>query len=168
VFCFPSQDKRFVECQLTESTCCAVVSRLKRERIVVTQQRSGRFVSTADSRVTLQWPSRSCEKDVKLNLRIQPVDLPTFTQFSSSHSHECQGLFAVGPIINLDFDEINLLKPIQLTLPMLIQGKKNDSLIKSTTNTPTTPNTQLTPQELILQQQQFIFKSMLGEGSFER
>jgi hypothetical protein len=112
-----------------------------------------------------------CQNDFNINLRIQPVDLPTFTQFSHNFSHECQGLLAVGPIIDLNFDDINLLKPIQFTLPILVQAKKKltsakSAMIDSNTPQPTTTNSTSQPsqQELILQQQQLIFKSMLGEG----
>ena len=115
----------------------------------------------------MQWPRNICQTNIRINLRIQPVDLPAFTQFSENFSHECQGLLAVGPIIDLDCDEINLLKPIQLKLPILIQTKKNEGSNQSTgveSNLPQRTTSQLSQQEIILQQQKSIFKSMLGEG----
>ncbi len=120
----------------------------------------------------MQWPINVCQTDFNINLRIQPVDLPTFTQFSENFSHECHGLLAVGPIIDLHLDDITLLKPIQFTLPILVQAKKKNNTsakltsIESNTPRQTTPNltSQLSQQEIILQQQQSIFKSMLGEG----
>ena len=85
--------------------------------------------------------------------------------------HECQGLLAVGPIIELSFDDINLLKPIQFTLPILVPPKKKHPSTKSTrtpANESTVPQpssiSQPSQQETITQQQQSIFKSMLGEG----
>jgi hypothetical protein len=109
-----------------------------------------------------------CETDFRLNLRIQPVGLSTFNKFSENFSHECRGLLAVGPIVDLNSDDVSLLKPIQLTLPILVQTKKNPTSTKPTTtesSIPTTNSTsQPTPQEIIQQQQQSIFKSMLGEG----
>jgi len=119
----------------------------------------------------MQWPINVCQTDFHINLRIQPVDLPAFTQFSENFSHECQGLLAVGPIIDLYFDEITLIKPIQLTLPILVQAKKKDTSVKQAIIESNTPQqitrnsiSQPSQQEIILQQQQSIFKSMLGEG----
>src|SRR5690606_32845863 len=112
------KDKRFVECKLTESTSCAVVSRLKLDTVLITKHSGGKFSSSADPRLTMQWPTNVSETDFRLNLRVQPVELSTFTQFSENYSHECQGLLAVGPIIDLHSEDIELLKPIQFTLPM--------------------------------------------------
>jgi hypothetical protein len=167
------KDKRFVECKLNQSTCCAVVSRLKRDKISITKKSSGRFSSSADPRLTMHWPKNVCETDFHINLRVQPVDLPTFTQFTQNFSHECQGLLAVGPIIDLHFDDITLMKPIQFTLPILVQTKNKGLSTKPTiieSNAPqetkTNSTSQPSQQEIILQQQQSIFKSMLGEGNF--
>ena len=163
------KDKRFVECKLTESTSCAVVSRLKLDTVLITKHSRGKFSSSADPRLTMQWPANVSETDFRLNLRVQPVELSTFTQFSENYSHECQGLLAVGPIIDLHSEDIELLKPIQFTLPMLVQTKKNSiptKTIMTETNIPATPNSTSQPsqQDIIQQQQQSIFKSMLGEG----
>jgi hypothetical protein len=169
------KEKRFVECKLNQTASCAVVSRLKRDTIYIDKQSSGRFSSSADPRLTIQWPAHVCENNFQLNLRLQPVDLPTFTQFSKNFSHECQGLLAIGPIINLNFDDITLSKPIQFTLPILAQAKKKvtsakPTMIESNTVQSTINNSTSQPsqQEIVLQQQQSIFKSMLGEGLFRR
>ena len=57
---------------------------------------------------------------------------------------------------------------MQLTLPILVQPKKKIVQIKPTTDDPnnlqTVTTSQPSQQELINQQQQSIFKSMLGEG----
>ncbi|CAF3790122.1 unnamed protein product [Rotaria sordida] len=161
------KEKRFVECKLNQSVSCAVVSRLKRDTILINKQSSGRFLSDADHRLTIQWPKNVCSTDFHINLRVLPVDLPTFTQFSKNFSNECQGLLAVGPIIELHYDDITLLKPIQFTLPILVQTKKKVKSTKPTTvesqaSQQTTTN-QPSQQEIILQQQQAIFKSLLGE-----
>lgn len=100
---------------------------------------------------------------------IQPVDLPTFTQFCHDFSYECQGLLAVGPIIELNFEDTALLKPMQFTSPILVQPKKKKNVVsKPTTDETNNPQpvstSQPSQQELINQQQQSIFKSMLGEG----
>lgn len=165
------KDKRFVECKLNKSACCAVVSRLKRDNIYITKKSSGRFPSSADPRLTIQWPKNTCDNDFHINLRVQPVDLSAFTQFTQNFSHECQGLLSVGPIIDLHFDDVTLTKPIQFTLPMLVQTKNKGLSNKVTvieSNTPqetkTNSTSQPSQQEIILQQQQSIFKSMLGEG----
>ncbi|CAF2739920.1 unnamed protein product [Rotaria sp. Silwood2] len=166
------KEKRFVECKLNQSASCAVVSRLKRDIVLINRQSSGRFLSNADSRLTIQWPRNVCSTDFHINLRVLPVDLPTFTQFLKNFSNECQGLLAVGPIIELHYDDITLLKPIQFTLPMLVQTKKKvistkpavvESPTSQQTTTTTTTTDQPSQQELILQQQQSIFKSLLGE-----
>ncbi|CAF3282800.1 unnamed protein product [Rotaria sp. Silwood2] len=164
------KEKRFVECKLNESSICAVVSRLKHDTILIQKQLSGRYVSNADPRFTLHWPKDVSQNDFSIDICVQPVDLPTFAQFSQHFSHECQGLLAVGPIIELNFDEINLLKPIQFTLPILIQPKKKPIPPKTipTTNDesnilPQPTISQPSQQEMIAQQQQLIFKSMLGE-----
>jgi hypothetical protein len=167
-YLFFLKDKRFVECKLNQSTSCAVVSRLKRDKIYITKQSSGRFTSSADPRLTMYWPKNVCETDFQINLRVQPVDLPAFTQFTQNFSHECQGLLGVGPIIDLHFDEINLMKSIQFTLPILVQTK-NKGLTTKGTNIESeiksnTTSSQPSQQEIILQQQQAIFKSMLGES----
>ncbi|CAF1395614.1 unnamed protein product [Adineta ricciae] len=163
------KEKRFMECKLTHSTACAVVSRLRIDTVLINQQSSGRFVSSADPRIILQWPKNVSHTNLRLNLRVQPVDQSVFTQFSDNFSEECQGLLAVGPIIDLDCDDVTLLKPMQFKLPILVQTKKNDGILRSTgmdSNIPQRANTsQLSQQELILQQQQSIFKSMLGEES---
>jgi hypothetical protein len=118
----------------------------------------------------MQWPANVSETDFQVNLRVQPVDLPAFTQFCEKFSHECQGLLAVGPIIDLNFDDISLLKPIRFTLPILVQAKKTASPPKTVVfeaNVPqqtTNSTSQPSQQEIIFQQQQSIFKSMLGEG----
>ncbi|CAF3703405.1 unnamed protein product [Rotaria sp. Silwood1] len=164
------KEKRFVECKLNESSICAVVSRLKHDTIFIQNQLSGRYLSNADPRFTLHWPKNVSQNDFSIDICIQPVDLPIFTQFLQNFSHECQGLLTVGPIIELNFDEINLLKPIQFTLPILIQSKKKliSPKIISTSNDetnippPPTPS-QPSQQEMIVQQQQLIFKSMLVE-----
>jgi hypothetical protein len=165
------KDKRFVECKLTQSTSCAVVSRLKLDTVLINRRSSGRFLSSADPRLTIQWPVNVSETDIRLNLRIQPVELSTFTQFSENFSHECRGLLAVGPIIDLNSEEVTLLKPVQFTSPMLVQTKKNAIPTKPITtesNVPTTNSTsQPSQQEIIQQQQQSIFKSMLGEGKLK-
>ncbi|CAF3033304.1 unnamed protein product [Rotaria sp. Silwood2] len=146
------------------------VSRLKHDTILIQKQLSGRYVSNADPRFTLHWPKDVSQNDFSIDICVQPVDLPTFAQFSQHFSHECQGLLAVGPIIELNFDEINLLKPIQFTLPILIQPKKKPIPPKTipTTNDesnilPQPTISQPSQQEMIAQQQQLIFKSMLGE-----
>jgi hypothetical protein len=100
---------------------------------------------------------------------IQPVDLPAFTQFCEHFPHECRGLLTVGPIIKLSFDDINLFKPIQFTLPILVQSKKKIIPSKPTTDTVNNLEesavSQISQQEIIAQQQQqLIFNSMLGEG----
>jgi hypothetical protein len=105
---------------------------------------------------------------------IQPVDLPAFTQFCEHFPHECRGLLTVGPIIELNFDDINLFKPIQFTLTILVQSKKKIIPPKPTVLTTDTVNnpqessvSQISQQEIIAQQQQqqqLIFNSMLGEG----
>ncbi|CAF1259707.1 unnamed protein product [Rotaria sordida] len=164
------KEKRFVECKLNESSICAVVSRLKHDIILIQKQSSGRYISNADPRFTLNWPQNISQNDFSIDVCIQPVDLQTFIQFSQNFSSECQGLLAVGPIIELNFDEINLLKPIQFTLPILIQPKKKSisSKIKRSSidesNNPQQPTiSHPSQQETIDQQQQLIFKSMLGE-----
>ncbi|UJR26493.1 hypothetical protein I4U23_007820 [Adineta vaga] len=164
------KEKRFMECKLNQSTACAVVSRLKIDTVLINKKLSGRFLSSADPRITLQWPKNVSQTDLRINLRIQPIDLPAFVQFSENFSHECQGLLAVGPIIDLDCDDVTLVKPIQFKLPIFIQTKKNDRLLRSIgteSNLPqrTITSQQPSQQELILQQQQSIFKSMLGEES---
>ncbi|CAF3343764.1 unnamed protein product [Rotaria sp. Silwood1] len=161
------KEKRFVECKLNQSASCAVVSRLKRDTVLINKKSSGRFLSNADPRLTIQWPKNVCSTDFHINLRVLPVDLPTFTQFSKNFSNECHGLLAVGPIIELHYDDITLLKPIQFTLPILVQTKKKviptkPTTLESQTSQQTTPN-QPSQQEIILQQQQSIFKSLLGE-----
>jgi len=165
------KEKRFVECKLNQSTSCAVVSRLKRDTIFINKQASGRFLSSADPRLTMQWPMNVCQTDFHINLRVQPIDLPTFTQFSKNFSYDCQGLLAVGPIIDLNFDDVTLLKPIQFTLPILVEPTKKATSAKPTiiesnvSQQPTKNSTsQPSPQEIILQQQQSIYKSLLGEG----
>jgi hypothetical protein len=73
----------------------------------------------------------------------------------------------------LTFDDIALLKPIQFTLPILVQPKKKKPpppKPPTTTEEANNPQQQATTsqpsqQEMIVQQQQSIFKSMLGEGS---
>lgn len=157
-----------MECQLTHSVACAVVSRLKLDAVLINKQSAGRYISSADARVTMQWPRHACSADLRLNLRLQPVDLPAFTHFVDSHVHDCQGLLAVGPIIDLDCDEVTFLKPVQLKLPILPSAKKAEGTLRSKepdANGPQRSNTsQLSQQEIILRQQQSIFKSMLGEG----
>jgi hypothetical protein len=157
-----------MECKLTESTACAVVSRLKLDTVLVNKQSAGRFVSSADPRVTMQWPRNVCQTDLRLNLRVQPVDLPAFTHFIENNSQECQGLLAVGPIIDFDCDQVSLLKSMQLKLPILLSTKKAEGTLRSTETEPGVPQrsnaSQLSQQEIILRQQQSIFKSMLGEG----
>jgi len=160
--------------KLNESSTCAVVSRLKRDTIFIEKQTSGRYLSTADPRLTLQWPKNVSQNDLRIDICIQPVDLPTFTQFCHQFSHESNGLLAVGPIIELNFDDTTLLKPIQFTLPILVPPKKKTPPPKSTQTITTTTNeannppqistSQPSQQEIIVQQQQSIFKSMLGEG----
>jgi hypothetical protein len=131
---------------------------------LIEKESSGRYLSSADPRFTLQWPKNVSQNDFRIDTCIQPVDLPTFTQFCKHFSHESQGLLAVGPIIELKFDDINLLQPI------LVQTKKKKipSPPKPTTdaanNPPPAPTSQPSQQEMIVQQQQSIFKSMLGEG----
>ena len=166
---FFEKDKRFAECKLTQSISCAVVSRLKRDKVYISRKSLGRFTSSADPRLTIQWPKHVSENDFQLNLRVQPVDLPAFTQFTQNFSHECQGLLGVGPIIDLHFDELNLIKPIQFTLPILVQTKHKGLTNKGTTiesEIKTNSTSQPSQQEIILQQQQSIFKSVLGEGLF--
>ena len=149
-----------------------MVSRLKRDKIFINQQSAGRFLSSADPRLTMQWPVNVCRTDFQIEIRVQPVDLSAFTQFLQKFSNECQGLLSVGPIIEFNFDDVPLLKPIQLTLPILVQNKKKALTVKPTiveSTTPLTPTTadatnRLSQQEIIFQQQQSIFKSMLGEG----
>ena len=120
----------------------------------------------------MQWPINVCPTNIRLNLRVQPVDSPAFTHFTENFSHECQGLLAVGPIIDLNCDDTTLLKPIQMRLPIFVQTKKNEGHNKSTgieSNVPQrTTTSQSSQQEIILQQQQSIFKSMLGEGESMR
>ncbi|CAF1134856.1 unnamed protein product [Adineta steineri] len=159
------KEKRFVECKLSQSTACAVVSRLRLDTILINKKSSGRFISNADSRVTLQWPKDVSQTNIRINLRVQPVDLPAFTQFSENFSHESEGLLAVGPIIDLDCDDITLLKPIQFKLPILLPTKKNEGSMKSSSIDSQRTVTNQTTQDIILQQQQSIFKSMLGEDS---
>jgi hypothetical protein len=75
----------------------------------------------------------------------------------------------------LTFEDITLLKPIQFTLPILVQPKKKKTpppkpaTTTEEANNPqqqqTATSSQLSQQEIINQQQQSIFKSMLGEGS---
>ncbi|CAF3425125.1 unnamed protein product [Rotaria socialis] len=164
------KEKHFVECKLEQSTACAVVSRLKQDKILIDKHSSGRFSSDVDPRLTMEWPANVCSTNLNINLRVLPVDLPAFTQFTKNFSSDCQGLIAVGPIIELQFDTVSLLKPIKFTLPILVQTKQKVAPIKPTTvvqaqafqETSTTPASQ---QELILQQQQSIFKSMLGDDS---
>jgi len=156
---------------------------LKRDRIFIETNRAGRYLSSADSRFTLQWPRNVCQTDFRMDTCMQPVDLTTFNQFCQHFTHECEGLLAVGPIIELNFEEINLLKPIQFTLPILVQPKKKnkvetprpnpDQATMPTTPAATDPNNPLqvstsqpSQQDLINQQQQSIFKSVLGEGNF--
>lgn len=166
-FFFFQKEKRFIQCQLIQSSTCAVVSRLKREAIRISSQSSGRFQSTADPRLTLQWPKNSYSTDLHFNLRMQPVDLTAFNHFCQQFSLECQGLMSVGPIIDLNVDEISLSKPIQMTLPMLVQAKKkifSTRVAAVDTNSTNNNSSQSSQQDLILQQQQSIFRSMLGEG----
>lgn len=145
------------------STACAVVSRLKRDAIFISRKSAGRFASSADPRLTLQWPKNVSENDFNLHLRIQPIEFSIFNQFCQHYSHECQGLIGVGPIIDLATEEISLLQPIQLTSPILAQPKKKTSAPKVATGDSSVPPSQ---QELIAQQQQSIFRSMLGEGTW--
>lgn len=133
-------------------------------------------MSTADPRFTLQWPKNVSQNDFRIDTCIQPVDLPSFTQFCQHFSYECQGLLAVGPIIELNFEDTALHKPIQFTSPILVQPKKKKTSPPKPTQTTTTideannpqqtTTSQSSQQEIIAQQQQSIFKSMLGEGKF--
>jgi hypothetical protein len=118
-------------------------------------------MSTADPRFTLQWPKNLSQNDFRIDTCIQPVDLPTFAQFCKHFSHECQGLLGVGPIIELNYDDITLLKPMQLTLPILVQPKKKTVQQKPTTDDPNNPPQTTTSQS---SQQETILKSMLSEG----
>lgn len=144
------------------------MSRLKRDTITINKKVSGRFSSNSDPRLTLEWPLNVSERDFQMNLRILPIESSTFTQFSKSFSSECQGLLAVGPIVEFQLDDITLLKPIQFTLPMLVQTKKQTVSIKppvlETQSSEQITAGQPSQQELILQQQQSIFQSVLGEG----
>ncbi|CAF0743578.1 unnamed protein product [Adineta steineri] len=159
------KDKHFVECKLNKSSICAVVSRLKRDTIFIENQTSDRYVSSADPRFTLQWPENVSKNNFYIRTCIQPVDLSTFTQFCQRFIHECRGLLAVGPIIELNYDDINLLKPIQFTLPILVQPKKKTLPSKTTQmSMDVGSTTQESQQDIIAQQQQLIFKSMLGEN----
>ncbi|CAF1133282.1 unnamed protein product [Rotaria magnacalcarata] len=164
------KEKHFVECQLEQSTACAVVSRLKQDKILIDKHSSGRFSSNVDPRLTMEWPANVCSTNLNINLRVLPVDLPAFTQFIKNCSSDCQGLIAVGPIIELQFDNVSLLKPIKFTLPILVQAKQKVAPIKPTIVVQSqtlqeTPTTTPSQQELILQQQQSIFKSVLGDDS---
>lgn len=99
--------------------------------------------------------------------------MPIFSQFCHDFAAECYGLLAVGPVVELKFDEINLSKPIQFTLPILLQPKKKAAQVQKPTqttgdetNVPSTPvaPSQPSQQDMAVQQQQSIFKSMIGEG----
>lgn len=151
---------------------------MKRDRIFIEAHRGGRYHSSADSRFTLQWPKNVSQADFRLDACLQPVDLPTFNQFCQDFAQECAGLLAVGPIIELNFEDINLLKPFQLTSPILVQPKKKKTPAAKPNPEQTTiptedPNNQQPPspstsqpsqQALLNQQQQSIFKSVLGDG----
>lgn len=170
-FVFLFEEKKFVEIQLTESSTCAVVSRFKREQLLIKENGSGRFSSTADPRLTIEWPRKLFSNDLQFSLRIQPVESTIFNQFSKDYTHECQGLLSVGPIVDLSVDDIVLSKPLIFTLPMLIQTKKKTSSNKLTNGYESVTNLQThqpSPQEIFLQQQQSIYRSVLGEGKFDR
>ena len=150
-----------------QSASCAVVSRLKRDTILVSKQSSGRFQSTADPRLTVQWPVDVSQIDLRLNLRVQPVESSAFTEFCKTFSHECQGLLAVGPLIDLNADDIPLLKPMYWTIPMVVPNSKNLTVSKSTnaeSNDLQQTGSQPSPSDSIFQQQS-IFKAILGEGT---
>lgn len=114
---------------------------------------SGQYVSTADHRFTIQWNENVVQKTLPMDARLHPVDLNVFTQFCRDFSNECQGLIAVGPIIELRYEDVPLLKPIHLTCPILVPPKRNIPTIKTnSTETSTNP----TPDA--------IFRSMLAES----
>jgi hypothetical protein len=157
---------------LHRSSACAVVSRFKHENVFINQNQSGSFQSTADHRVTMQWPHCVSQNDIQLRFRIQPMDSSIFSTFCQKYSHECHGLLALGPIVDINVDDIPLLKPIRWTSPVLVQTKMSMSSTKvamhDTTNTqPMSTISPPTQQELIVQQQQSIFRSLLGEGTHE-
>lgn len=157
-----------MECKLSQSAACAVVSRLKHDTIHLKKRSSGRFSSNADPRFTMQWPANAYKTDFNVTLRILPIELSTFSQFLKNFSNESQGLLAVGPIIEFHADDVDLSEPIKFTLPMLVQTKKQTKPMKpivTETSASAQPiSGQPSQQEIFLQQQQAIFKSMLGEG----
>lgn len=101
----------------------------------------------------MQWSEQLAKTSFSLSARLQPVDLPFFTQFCRDFTYECQGLLAVGPIIELHFEDTSLLKPMQFTFPMLVPPKNSTLAVKSSTNESNTS-----------QQQQSLFQSILTEG----
>ncbi|CAF1506676.1 unnamed protein product [Adineta ricciae] len=151
--------------KLIKPVACAVVSRLKRDRVLIRTHSSGRYSSSADARFTFEWPKHVSENNIHLQTCIQPVDIPAFAQFCEQYKHECRGLLAVGPIIELTSVDASLIKPIQFTLPILVQPKKKTVQPKVAESAATDSGTisHELQQEFIIQQQQLIFKSMLGE-----
>ncbi|CAF1289442.1 unnamed protein product, partial [Didymodactylos carnosus] len=171
IFFESHKDKRFVECKLYKTMALAVVSRLKRDKIIINKDKRGKYTSSADQRFTIEWEQNIVQNDFRIDACIQPVDLPTFSEFRQRNPHDCDGLIAVGPIVELMFDDVELLKKIGVTLPMLIQMKKTpkhqapkptqDQQLPPSSNDPV----QMSSQDTLLQQQQQIFKSVLGDDS---
>lgn len=117
----------------------------------------------------MEWPANVCATSMNINLRVVPVDLSTFTQFVKNFSSDTQGLIAVGPIIELYYDNVALLKPIKFTMPMIVHTKKPAVVLKPVASEQEKPDeetiNQISQQEMFLKQQESIFRAVLGEGS---
>lgn len=133
------------------------MSRLRQDQILIEKQARGLFTSSADGRFTMQWPEQIVQNSFSVGARLQPIDPILFNEFCREYFHDCQGLIAVGPIIELSFDEVILLKPIQFTVPILVPSKKK---IVTTTVNNVQPDSNLSAQD----QQRSIFESMLENG----
>ncbi|XP_076445226.1 death domain-containing protein 1-like isoform X2 [Babylonia areolata] len=111
------REHKFVQCSLRQPGALCVVLRLKREDVPLTARHGGRFLASADSRVTLTWTPHTVNTTANISVAVQHLDQNVVSELRTRTDMDCGHLMSSSPIVHCRSQGPALLKPVVFMLP---------------------------------------------------
>ncbi|KAL8599020.1 hypothetical protein ACOMHN_006829 [Nucella lapillus] len=111
------REHKFVEARVREPCSLCVVLRMKSEAVSITRH-SGKFMTAADSRITLAWPNDTVSGTAHVTMAVQPLDQNVVSELRTSTDMDCRHLMSCSPVLHCgSIQGPALLQPVVFTLP---------------------------------------------------
>ncbi|KAK3095023.1 hypothetical protein FSP39_009314 [Pinctada imbricata] len=109
------KDLKFVQAEIRSFADLVVMTRLKRDYITFTR-RSAKLTSSCDHRITVTLQRDTFRGKEHMLLQAQPVDSGSVGELQSKNP-VCKHLLTSSPILQMDWESTEFLRPITITIP---------------------------------------------------